>query len=195
VSVWAGCNWLYGQVVTAGGTLVIDGFFRTQQGCGPALAAQDDWLNKVFVERPTWKLDGDVLTITRGSTTLVLQDRKIVESDLPLEGTKWTVESVVSGELLKHFPGVGPAYLTINGNQATGYTGCNTFSSPVTRTGSTLTFGLSTVTTAACTADHTHRERAFLATLNGSLTYTITSNRLELRTPNNKAGLNLISPR
>ena len=96
----------------------MNGFGGTEIGCDPARAAQEEWLKRLLLDKPTWKLEGDLLTITRGSTTLVLQDRKIAEPDKPLEGTKWVLESVMSGQwAFQHFPEVGSAYFTIKATE------------------------------------------------------------------------------
>jgi heat shock protein HslJ len=93
-----GCNQLGGMISLDGGIITMDVYGGTEIGCSPARLAQDVWIGQLLKERPTWKLEGDVLTLTRGSTTLVLQDRKIVQPDLPIAGTTWTVDGVMVGE-------------------------------------------------------------------------------------------------
>lgn len=72
LSANAGCNWQGGYISTDGGKLSIDGIGGTEMSCGPAGDAQEKWLERLLLDKPTWKLEGDLLTITRGSTTMVL---------------------------------------------------------------------------------------------------------------------------
>ncbi|HEY3558029.1 MAG TPA: hypothetical protein VGL05_11225 [Kribbella sp.] len=68
---------------------------QIRMGCGPEFERQDDWLCDFLVHDPAWTVDGDTLTLTNGRTTLVLLDRRLAETDLPLDGTTWTVVSVL----------------------------------------------------------------------------------------------------
>jgi len=188
-----GCNQLGGMISLDGGTVTMDAYGGTEIGCGPAKQAQDEWLGELLKARPTWKVEADTLTLTRGGTTLVLKDRKIVEPDLPIAGTKWTVDGVMSGEAFEHFSDVAPAYFTIEGERITGSTGCNAFEGPVTRTATTLSVGALAMTLVGCTGDTARLERAVTGVLASPLTYSIDYNRLELRTADGKGGLNLIA--
>jgi heat shock protein HslJ len=188
----AGCNQMGGEVSLDGGTVTMDQYGGTEMAC-PDRQAQEVWLAKLLTGRPTWKLEGDTLTLTKGSTTVVLKDRKIVEPDLPIAGTKWTVDGVLSGEAVEHFPGMASAHFTIEGERATGSTGCNAFGGPVTRTATTLSFGALSMTLVGCVGDRARLEGAVIAALAGPLTYSIDYNRLELRTADGKGGLNLIA--
>lgn len=191
----AGCNHLGGMITLDGGIVTMDGYGGTEIGCDPARQAQDEWIGELLKARPTWQLEGDTLTLTRGSTTLVLQDRKIVEPDLPIAGTKWTVDGVMSGEAFEHFYDLAPAYFTIEGERVTGSTGCNEFQGSVTHTAGSLAFGALTVTVSECAGDVGRLEKAVLSVLAGQLSYSIDYNRLELRTADGKRGLNLIAKR
>jgi heat shock protein HslJ len=187
----AGCNQLGGEFSLDGDKLVMDEYGGTEMGCDPARLAQDEWLGKLLTERPTWKLDGDTLTLTRGSTALVLQDRAIVEPDLPIDGTTWTVDGVITKEVVEHFGSVPPATITIKDGRVVGSTGCNQFHGTVTHTATTLTFGELAVTDKACTGDAARLQDDVLARLKGELTYSIDHNRLELR--RGDLGLTLIA--
>jgi heat shock protein HslJ len=191
----AGCNQLGGTISLDGGIVTMNSYGGTEMGCDPASQAQDEWLGELLKHRPTWKLEGDTLTLTRGSTTLVLQDRRIVEPDLPLAGTKWTVDGVVSGEAVEHFSQLPPAYFTIEGGRITGSTGCNKFEGSVTYTDGNLSVGTLTVTARECVGDVGRLEKAVLPVVGGQSSYSIDYNRLELRSPDGTRGLNLIAKR
>ena len=70
----AECNTLFGPVDLSDGTVTLTGeLASTKMACPPELMAQDDVLAAFFSAGPTWALDGEVLTLTGGSTTITLQ--------------------------------------------------------------------------------------------------------------------------
>jgi heat shock protein HslJ len=186
----AGCNSMSGQVSTGGGKLAVDDLAITDMGCDGPRHAQDDWFAKLLQDEPSWKLEADKLTVTRGATALVLQDRETAEPDKPLDGTKWLLETVISGETASHSMGSEQAYFTINGERVTGSTGCNSFQGVVSRIGNKLTFGELATTRKACAGEGAALEKAILDGLKAEVTYSIDSNRLKLRTANGN-GLDL----
>ncbi|MEV5966890.1 META domain-containing protein [Kribbella sp. NPDC051952] len=129
------------------------------------------------------------------STTEPSSTTPVALPDVALEGTKWVVESVVSGSSVEDFARAGSAYLIIKKDKVTGSTGCNEFSGLAVRDGSTVGLGLVTMTLVGCMGDTARLEQAVITNLQTKLTYTITTNRLELRTPNNQSGLNLRAAR
>ncbi|MFI7065074.1 META domain-containing protein [Kribbella sp. NPDC050124] len=189
----AGCNQMGGDASLNGGTLTMASYGGTEMSCGPAVDAQEKWLGELLAGGPTWKLEGDRLTITRGSTTIVLRDRKVVEPDLPLAGTIWNVDGLVTKEVVDHYHSVPPATLTIVGDRVSGSTGCNQFHGTVTQTGSTLTFGSLIVTDKGCSGDALRLQDGVLARLKGNLTYTIDHDRLQLRRSDGTVGLDLVA--
>lgn len=193
VGFHAGCNQMGGEASLAGGTVAMTAYGGTEMSCGPAVDAQEKWLGELLSDGPTWKLEGDRLTITRGSTTIVLQDRKVVEPDFPLAGTIWTVDGLVTKETVDHYYSVPPATLTIVGGKVSGSTSCNQFHGTVTQSGSTLTFGSLIVTDKGCSGEALRLQDAVLARLKGKLTYTIDHDRLELRRSDGMVGLDLVA--
>ena len=187
-----GCNQLGGEVSTAGGVLKVDQMGGTEMGCDAPRQEQQYWVEQLLKDRPTWKLDADKLTLTRGTTTLVLQDRKVVQPDKTLDGTKWRLATVVDGDTEWHLVGAEKAYLTISGERITGSTGCNEFQGPVARTTGKITIGELAITLVGCTGDVAKLEKSVIAALHGDLTYTIEADRLQLRAADGK-GLDLIA--
>jgi heat shock protein HslJ len=188
----AGCNSMGGKVSTTGGRLSVQDLAITDLGCDPPRHAQDDWLAELLQDEPAWKLQADRLSVTKGGTELVLQDRATAEPDKPLDGTKWLLETVIAGEMASQTVGSERAHLTISGERVTGSTGCNDLQGIVARTGDKLTFGELSVTLKACTGDVAAVEQAVLAALKGEVTYSIEANRLKLRTPDGN-GIDLTS--
>ena len=77
--------------------LVVPAMAQTQMACDPAaLMDQDTWLGSVLTSRPTLTLDDDTLTISAQGATVTLLDREVADPDLPLEGTVWTVDTLVT---------------------------------------------------------------------------------------------------
>jgi heat shock protein HslJ len=177
-----GCNQLGGEVSTAGGKLTVDVLGGTEMGCDAPRQEQERWVGQLLKDRPTWKLAADTLTLTRGATTVVLQDRKVVQPDKVLDGTRWSLETVVEGgDTEWHLVGSEKAHLTISGERITGFTGCNDFQGVVATAGHQLTFSDLVSTQKACAGDDGKLEKAFVGALKGQLTYTIDFNNLQLR--------------
>ena len=181
LSANAGCNSMGGKVSTADGKLSVNGLGMTEMGCDAPRHAQDDWFAKFIQAEPAWKLEADKLTVTGGSTSLVLQDRETAEPDKPLDGTKWSLETVVTGQTASHSMGSEQAHFTISGERVTGSTGCNSFQGIVSRTGNKLTFGELATTRKACAGEQATLEKAILDGLKTEVTYSIEANKLQLR--------------
>jgi heat shock protein HslJ len=181
---YAGCNQL-GAAAAAGELLAddrlwIDGFFVTQQFCGPPLHAQDEWLTKFLVSKPSWHLNGDQLTLTSAGTTITLLDRRIAEPDFALDGPRWKVNTVIinDGDLRAYHHRAEESWITFDGERLTGWTGCNELSGTVARTRTELTFTGVVTTDRACTGETAEVETAILTTLRAKVTYTIDYNHL-----------------
>lgn len=191
-----GCNTLSGGIALDDGVLRCERAIETQMGCGPELERQDDWLWDFLVHEPAWTVDGDTLTLTNGGTTIVLLDRRLAETDLPLDGTTWIVVSVLGGGgLAERLITTSRATLTLNGTRVTGSTGSSPFTATVTRDDDTLIFTQFTVTPTNPRGQAADLERAVLESLRAPLTYTIDSNRLRLRGRTGNTGLNLTAVR
>jgi heat shock protein HslJ len=182
----AGCNSMQSPVDTGDGKLAMDdNLAMTAMGCDAPRHAQDDWLAKILQAEPAWKLETDRLTLTSGGTTISLTDRKTAEPDLTLDGIKWSLETVISGETASHQAGSEKAWITLNGDRVTGSTGCNELQGKVARGTGTLTFGELATTRRACPGDAGKLEQTLLTNLKGDVTYQIDSNRLKLRAAGN----------
>lgn len=187
----AGCNTIAGQVRLDGGHIATDGdLSTTEMGCDPPRHAQDEWLAQLLQARPSWRLDGDQLVVTSGTTELVLLDREVAEPDLPLEGTRWTVDTIYSGGTAATAAGADGPYLVFEAGKVTGSTGCNTLEGPATVSGSTIRFGDLIMTRKACPGELAPIEQAIVAVLQGDLPFTIEADKLTLN-PNGEHGLGL----
>lgn len=150
----AGCNSSQTTVSTSDGRLSLGkDISSTAMGCLGAVHGQDSWIAGVLSAKPTWKLDGDKLVLSTESTTISLLDKESAEPDLALDGTKWKLTTVVTGEVASHQAGFEKVWLTLNGERVTGSTGCNEFQGVVARATGKLTFGELATTRRACAGD------------------------------------------
>jgi heat shock protein HslJ len=184
----AGCNSMQGPVGTGDGKLDVADLAITEMGCDAPRHAQDDWFAKLLGAKPSWKLEQDTLTISSGTTTITLQDKKVAQPDLPLEGIRWTLDTVVDGEVASHSAAATKAYLVFAGGKVTGYTGCNSFSGPASINGSSITFGPLIRSMRPCQADRATVEGSVLSVLTGTVRFQIDSSTLTL-TGRNAKGL------
>jgi len=190
VSFNAGCNHVSGKASFDGGKLVVGELATTEMGCDPARHDQDDWLAAFVGAGPSWTLDGGVLKLRAGKTEITMQDEKTAAPDRPLTGTRWTVDTVVTGDVVGSVPGAvgsvpggAEAYLVLADGKVTGSTGCNQLAGAVEVRGGKIVFSGLHTTKKACADEANRLERAVLATLHGDVTWKITSDRLDLTGP------------
>jgi heat shock protein HslJ len=178
----AGCNSSDTTVSTSDGRLSLGKeITSTAMGCMGPLQDQDAWIGRVLLSKPAWKLDGDKLVLSTESTTISLLDKETAQPDRALDGTKWKLTTVVSGESASHQAGFEKVWLTLNGERVTGSTGCNEFQGVVARATGKVTFGELATTRRACAGDAAAVESLVLKGLKGELTYQIDSSNLQLR--------------
>jgi heat shock protein HslJ len=189
----AGCNSSQTTVSTSDGRLSLGKeIASTAMGCMGGLQEQDSWIARVLSAKPTWKLDGDKLVLSTESTTISLLDKESAEPDLALDGTKWKLTSVVSGQSASFQAGFEKVWLTLNGERVTGSTGCNEFQGVVARATGKVTFGELATTRRACAGDAATVESLVLKGLKGELTYQIDGSKLQLRSA--AGGLDFTAP-
>jgi heat shock protein HslJ len=167
VGASAGCNTIGGTYRIEGGRLVFEGGGMTEMGCDDERHAQDDWLGALLGSRPTVTVAGDELTLAAGDDVVVLQDRETADPDLPLIGTTWTVESLISGDAVSSVPGGGTATLVFTeGGQVQIDTGCNSGSGTYEVDGDTLRVTDIQTTLVGCEGPSAQLENAVGAVLN-----------------------------
>jgi heat shock protein HslJ len=187
----AGCNHLGGPVDTGGGQLTITELSSTSMACDQLRMEQDAWLGRFLQARPTWRLDGDRLTLRSGKTELRFVDARKADPDRALRDTRWSVESLLAGESVSSAPAGTTAHLTFSaGDQVVGFTGCNSLRGPVTVRGDRIRFGELAVTRKACRDEVNQLEAAVVAVLGAEVTFRIEGDLLTLTTPDGR-GLQL----
>jgi len=173
----AGCNSMSGGYSITDGALVVVAMASTMMACDDALTAQDQWLSEFLTSSPEIALDGDTLTLTGLETTVTLA----TVQPTPLEGTTWVVSGTVANEAVTVGLVDSEASMTITGDQAQVDTGCNTGSSTVEVTDTTITFGPLALTRMACDEELTRLEASVVLVLDGEVTYEISGNTLSIR--------------
>ncbi len=178
----AGCNQLSSSWSVEGSVLVAPAMAQTEMACDPAaLMDQDTWLSSVLTSRPTLTLNGDTLTIAAQGATVTLLDREVADPDLPLEGTVWTVDTLVTGDAASSLPaGVRAPTLTLEGGNLLVDTGCNTGRGGYTIAGDAVTFGPIATTRMACEPAAMQVEQQVLTVLSGTATFAIDADALTL---------------
>ena len=188
IAAAGGCNQLASTWSLEGDVLVVPGMAMTQMACEPAaLMDQDTWLSAVLTSRPTVALDGDTLTLTAEGTVITFVDREVAVPDLPLEGTTWNVEGLVSGDAVSSIPAGGRVpTLRFEGGALAVDTGCNTGTGGYTIAGPDITFAPIALTRMACLgADAGQTEQAILTVLTGTATSEIEADVLTLTNGDN----------
>jgi heat shock protein HslJ len=184
----AGCNQISGPYTIVDGRLTIGQVAMTAMGCEQPLMDQDSWLVS-FLGGAKVALDGDTLTLANGDVTMTLTDRKVADPDRPLEGTRWVVDGIVTGDAVSSVPAGVTAALTIADGKLALEAGCNVGGGSATVGPATLTVGPLMLTKKACEPGPSMVESAVLEVLTGEVGYAIEADLLRLT--NGRNGLTL----
>jgi heat shock protein HslJ len=185
----AACNTMQGEVDTSDGKLVIqgEGLSTTDMGCDEARHADDTFVAEVLGASPSWRLAGDELTITSGTTTFELAPREAVEPDRELVGTTWELDTLVDGQTASSMAaGARPVTLVFDGTVIRADTQCNGVHGEYTIDGDTIDVALGPMTKMACAPEIMQGENAVVDVLGGKVKYEITADRLTLTNTSGK---------
>lgn len=174
-----GCNIMGGAYSIDRDRLRTTQMFMTEMGCDEPRQAQDEWLAR-FLSDLTYTLEGDTLTLTDGTVSLMLLDEEVATPDRPLEGTRWVLDGIVSGDAVSSVPVGVTAAIEIAGGRVDVEAGCNTGGASVEVTAEVLTFGPIALTKMACDAGAMAVEQAVTLVLAGEVGYTIDADGLTL---------------
>jgi len=188
LGISAGCNQMSGKYTIVDGRLTTGQMAMTEMACDEPRMAQDTWVG-AFVGGAAVTLAGDTLTLKNGDVTLTLTDREVADPDRPLEGTRWVLDGIVSGDAVSSVPAGVTAALTISNGQMQVATGCNTGNATVEMTDTILTIGPLGLTKKACGPAETSVQQAVTSVLSGKVGYSIEADILTLTT--GRAGLTL----
>jgi heat shock protein HslJ len=193
VSANAGCNHLFGDVTITSERLEVGPMGGTEMGCDPQRHAQDEWLMDLLQSSPAWLLDGDRLTLTAADTEIVLLDREVADPDRPLEGTRWLVDTIISGDVASSMlTGTeGSAWFVVEGERFTASSGCRAFEGNVELGEGTLRFGDVVQTDPMCAEEYREVDEAMQAIFGGEVEYSIEAGRLTFTQTGGGVGLGL----
>lgn len=180
VSISAGCNSMGGTWMIDGGRLRVSAMSSTEMACDPPLMEQDRWVAKLLTDGAGIALDGDTLILAGGGIQVTLLDREVADPDRPIEGTRWVLEGIVSGDAMSSVPlGVTAAFSIADGRIDV-EAGCNTGGGPVEVGEGRLSFGPIGLTKKLCAPGPMAVEQAMTAVLSGEIGFSIEADVLTL---------------
>jgi heat shock protein HslJ len=178
-----GCNTISGHVELSDGRIAVPDAAMTQMGCEHNRMAQDNWLSALLDARPSWRLSGPHLRVSAGGTIIELTDRRVLDPDRPLEGTRWVGSALVSGRVMGSLAALDDVFLVFADGQVSGSDSRQPLSGPAVVSGDTIDFGPGV---AVADGDWTRRGSGELArhvhdTLRGRVRYEIEADQLKLQ--------------
>jgi heat shock protein HslJ len=179
LSASGGCNTMGGAYSIDGDRLVTTQMSMTEMACDEPLMRQDTWLG-AFLGGVTFTIDGDTLTLVNGAVRLALLDEEVATPDKPIEGTRWVLDGIISGDAVSSVPIGVTASIKIAGGQVQVEAGCNTGGGSVTVAADTLAFGGIGLTKMGCEAGPAAVESAVMTVLTGDVAYAIDADSLTL---------------
>lgn len=192
LSASGGCNAMGGTYTISGDQLSATQMSMTDMACEEPRMRQDDWLARLL-SRATIALAGDTLTLSAGTVRLTLTDKEVATPDLPILGTRWVLDGVVSGDAVSSIPAGVTAWIRIAEGRVDVQAGCNSGTGTVEVKADALTFGPIGLTKKGCEPEVMAVERAITTILTGSVGYTIDANALTISAGN--AGLSFRAAR
>ncbi|WP_306324920.1 META domain-containing protein [Streptomyces venezuelae] len=181
----SGCNTFGATVAVRGENVTVGPQEVTEMGCPADRQRFEAELMKAFTGPLRGKLAGEALTLASADGRAGVE--LAAEADVPLRGTTWKIDGLVSGDTASSLPaGSGDKARLVLGadGRVTGNLGCNNFSATARVEGKTLTVeGPAATTRMICTGPQMRLETKLYELLDGPLTY-----RLEHRT------LTLVNP-
>ena len=152
----------------------------TEMACAEPLMAQDQWIS-AFVNGAAITLEGDTLTLAKDGVTVTATDKEVARPDLPVEGTVWVVEGLVSNQAVSSMPSGVEASLVFADGKVAVDTGCNKGSGAAEIGDTTITFGPIATTKMFCEGAAGEVEQQVLGVLTGEVAYTVDADVLQLR--------------
>lgn len=177
LSANAGCNTMVGRYTLVGGKLTAPQLASTMMACLGDLGDQDAWLGTFLGSSPAYTLDGDTLTLTNGTDTVVFGPAPSGAESL--QSTGWKVSDTITiTNQANTTAAVDPsltAWMRFKGGEVAFNDSCNGGGGPAQIGDDTITFGALRQTLMACVGASDTLEQTMSAVLQGETTYTITS--------------------
>ncbi|MGW1926730.1 META domain-containing protein [Streptomyces massasporeus] len=178
----SGCNTFGATVAVKGDTLTVSPQEITEIGCPEDRQRFEKDLVKAFSGPLKGRQKGETLTLASADGRNGLE--LAAEADLPLRGTTWKIDGLVSGGTASSLaPGTGgKARLVIGADgRISGNLGCNNFAATARVEGKELTVeGPAATTRMMCTGTQMQLETQLYEILDGPLTYRLDHRTLTL---------------
>lgn len=177
----AGCNSLSGAVSLTDGVIGAPQLLQTAMACDSVMD-QEKWLSDFISSAPNWTYGGGSLVLTQGAVTLTLQESATGETgeNAPLEGTRWKLSGIMTGESASSVPtGVDPA-ITIADGRIAFDAQCNSVGGEVVITDTTLDVTNVIGTLMACEDPRGAMEALLTKTISGTVNYAIVGDVLTI---------------
>ncbi|UYM03745.1 META domain-containing protein [Solicola gregarius] len=180
-SASAGCNTFNGRYDMSDDVLVSSSMGQTMAFC-PGRAGSDAWLESFLDSGPQVSIDGDRLNLDNGESDVALAVESI--DDKSLAGTRWQLDSIVSGDVVSSAPQGRPATLSYDGSDELAVsTGCSTETAEVDVSSDAIQVtGDSAGSSANCAASKKAVDRSVREVLDGSVGYEIDGAQLRIKT-------------
>ena len=191
ISFHAGCNNHSATYHVEGDSLVVPaspGFLSSLAACVPIFERQDAWLRDLLLSRPSYKLDGNTLTLVSGRTTATFVDQSVADPGRPLVGGLWIINTLIGGGAASSVGDVRPSIRFQADGRAALDTGCNTGTVPYEVSESRVNFGVAAMTRKICLPDQTKTESHILGVVSdGQATFRIDGSNLTIERPDGTA--------
>lgn len=180
LGISAGCNQMSGSYAITDGKLTVGAMMTTEMACEEPLMAQDQWIS-AFVNGAAIMLESDTLALVKDGVTVTATDKEVAMPDLPVEGTVWMIEGLVSNQAISSMPAGVEASLVFADGKVAVDAGCNKGSGAAEIGDTTITFGPIATTKMFCEGAAGEVEQQVLGVLSGEVAYTVDSDALQLR--------------
>lgn len=127
VSGFGGCNGGSGKISLGDGKLKISDMMVTDMACMEnGILQKESEYYRSLPQLDSYKWSGDSLVLT-GKDIVMEFKKQELEKDFSLAETKWSLNAYSSMGMVSSLMRDSKIYLTIQGNQATGFAGCSQF--------------------------------------------------------------------
>ncbi len=139
----AGCNIIAGQVGVSDGRITVPDARITEMWCADELMELDRWLAALLAAEPSWHLSGPHLRVSAGATVIELTDRRVLDPDRPLEGTRWVCTAIIGGRIRSavSLAAMDRVFLVFDRGRVTGSDSVALLSGSAVASGATIDFG------------------------------------------------------
>lgn len=179
----AGCNRYFGSYELDGDRISLTSpLGSTQMACMPPVAEQEQRYLALLAQTSSWEIEGRQLTFldAEGEQTLTYT----AVAPTAFENTPWQASGINNGKGgVVSTANTGLVTAVFSEGNVSGFGGCNSYNASYTIDGDQITFGPAASTRKMCARPEglMEQEQQFFAALERSRTFTVTPDKLELR--------------